>query len=148
MTSSFSVTCHLSRACRWCCRTTGSHSPVSDLSPLKGMPLEVLHIDRSKVTDLSPLAGMKLKELVFAGSPVADITPLKDMPLTTLDIGRANLDPMLATIPLKELPWFPRLLFRTDRRRVLRQLETGEAINALTLGLISMDMMGQKRRAA
>ena len=39
-----------------------------DLSPLTGMPLEVLLCDRTLITDLSPLAGMKLKHLSFTPS--------------------------------------------------------------------------------
>jgi hypothetical protein len=107
----------------------GNYCPASDLSPLKGMPLESLVFDRSKVTDLSPLAGMKLNHLEFWGSPVADITPLEGMPLTTLDIGRANLDPVLATIPLKELTLVLRL-YSESEEKILRGLKL-EKINGM-----------------
>ncbi len=36
---------------------------VSDLSPLRGMPLERLNLARTSVQDLTPLAGMPLREL-------------------------------------------------------------------------------------
>jgi Leucine-rich repeat (LRR) protein len=39
------------------------NTKVSDLSPLKGMPLTELYCSNSKVTDLSPLKGMPLKVL-------------------------------------------------------------------------------------
>ena len=40
-----------------------SGTQVSDLSPLKGIKLTVLHCQGAKVTDLSPLKEMPLKEL-------------------------------------------------------------------------------------
>ncbi len=108
----------------------GNYCPASDLSPLKGMPLESLVFDRSKVTDLSPLAGMKLKELVWSGSPVADLTPLRGMQLTRLNVGRANLDPVLASLPLQEIEVELRLHSEAEEK-VLRSLKL-EKINGMT----------------
>ena len=52
---------------------------VADLSPLRGMKLQVLHLSRTGVVDLSPLAGMPLVELNLEGcTGIADFTPLKD----------------------------------------------------------------------
>jgi serine/threonine protein kinase/regulation of enolase protein 1 (concanavalin A-like superfamily) len=79
--------------------------PVSDLTPLKGLPLEQLTIARTKVGDLSPLAGMKLKYLNCDGSNVADLTPLTGMPLEELGLHNtrvADLTP-LTGMPLKRL---------------------------------------------
>ncbi len=42
-----------------------NNSSVSDLTPLKGMPLESLHFGNTKVTDLSPLADMELQSIRF-----------------------------------------------------------------------------------
>ncbi len=40
-------------------------TPVSDLSPLRGMPLTLIYCQGSKVSDLSPLQGMNLTEVGF-----------------------------------------------------------------------------------
>ena len=55
---------------------------VSDLTPLKSLPLTLLDLNRNPVTDLSPLAGMKLDTIKLYHSQVRDLTPLKGMPLT------------------------------------------------------------------
>lgn len=63
-------------------------TPVSDLSPLSGMPLETLNIGTcGGITNLSPLKGMELKTLLLSGTGVADLSPLKGMPLRTLAVG-------------------------------------------------------------
>src|SRR5262249_21122240 len=60
----------------------------TDLSPLKGMPLEYLHISGTKVTDISAIRGMPLTSLMLHYctelvdlSPVADCKGLKDITL-------------------------------------------------------------------
>jgi hypothetical protein len=57
---------------------------VSDLSPLKGMPLKHLNFAHSQVTDLLALPGMPLVELWCNGTKVSDLSPLKRMPLKRL----------------------------------------------------------------
>jgi hypothetical protein len=54
---------------------------VSDLSPLRGMALEVLSVAHSRVTDLSSLRGMPLQCLWWGNTSVSDLSPLKGMPL-------------------------------------------------------------------
>jgi Leucine-rich repeat (LRR) protein len=61
-------------------RNTG----VSDLSPLKGMPLESLSVG-TKVHDLTPLKGMRLINLGLYGSRVTDLSLLKEMPLKEIE---------------------------------------------------------------
>ena len=55
-------------------------SPVSDLSPLKGMKLTFLHCGGTKVSDLSPLNGMPLTTLNCARTKVSDasLAQIKD----------------------------------------------------------------------
>jgi hypothetical protein len=65
-------------------RLTVPFTRVSDLSPLKGAPLEVLWLFWAPVTDLSPLKGMRLKQVGLTDSQVTDLSPLKGMPLTHL----------------------------------------------------------------
>ena len=73
-----------------------------------------------------------------------DITPLKGMPLTTLDIGRANLDPMLATIPLKEI-FLDLRLYSEPEEKILRSLKL-EKINGMAPADFWKDV--EKRRKA
>jgi Leucine-rich repeat (LRR) protein len=60
---------------------------VSDLSPLKGMPIETLSIAATQVSDLTPLRGMPLEILFLDLSQVADLTPIKGMGLRVLGLG-------------------------------------------------------------
>lgn len=62
-------------------------APVSDLSPLRGMPLKVLYIPWTRVCDLSPLRGMVLIEAGLDGTPVTDLSPLEGMPLKSIRCG-------------------------------------------------------------
>ena len=39
---------------------------VTDLEPLRGMPLQELYFHSTPVTDVSPLAGAPLRKLVFS----------------------------------------------------------------------------------
>ena len=57
---------------------------VSDLSPLRGMPLATLGCDGTQVSDLSPLQGMRLTLLQCSGTKVVDLSPLRGMPLASL----------------------------------------------------------------
>jgi serine/threonine protein kinase/DNA-directed RNA polymerase subunit RPC12/RpoP len=61
---------------------------ISDLSPLKGMPLTILHLTNcSKVSDLTPLKDMRLTSLtLYHWAQINDLTPLKGMPLTSLNL--------------------------------------------------------------
>ena len=60
---------------------------LSDLSPLKGLPLTTLSCVNSNVYDLTPLRGMKLTTLQVGSSLVYDLAPLAGMPLAELDCG-------------------------------------------------------------
>ncbi len=45
------------------------------------MLLQMLDVRHTKVSDLSPLKGMPLAELFFEGTAVTDLVVLKDFPL-------------------------------------------------------------------
>src|SRR5579883_616774 len=75
---------------------------LSDLKPLRGMPLEYLHVHDTGVVSLSPLEGMKLISLTIQSTPVTDLKPLRGMPLTWLDLyGVRGVTDLL---PLKGMP--------------------------------------------
>ena len=70
----------------------------SDLSVIKGVPIQELHVKGSSVSDLRPLEGLALTYLDLSETPVSDLTPLRDpilsASLKTLRIWR---------IPAKDL---------------------------------------------
>jgi hypothetical protein len=85
-----------------CCGTAATLGKVTDLSPLRGLPLKVLHVSDNPVSDLSPLKGMPLEELRCYRTGVEDLTPLKGMPLTQLLAGEtriADLSPLKGMKP-------------------------------------------------
>ncbi|MBI1323098.1 protein kinase [bacterium] len=72
--------------------------PVSDLEPLRGMQLSELIIPESRVEDLSPLQGMKLKSIALQRSRVRSLEPLRGMPLEVVDLYLSSvkdLSPLL-----------------------------------------------------
>ena len=80
---------------------------LTNLEPLKGMPLTFFTCDNTQVADLSPLSGMPLTCLICHVTKVADLSPLKGMPLEELYCDRTlitDLSP-LAGMKLKKL-WF------------------------------------------
>ncbi len=82
---------------------------LTQLGPLKGMPLTVFCCDNTQVADLSPLSGMSLKQLTCHVSQVADLSPLKGMPLEHLNCDQTlvtDLSP-LAGMKLKKLSFTP-----------------------------------------
>jgi formylglycine-generating enzyme required for sulfatase activity/type 1 glutamine amidotransferase len=81
------------------------NNPITDLSPLKGLPLTVLGCGGTQVTELSPLAGMKLTVLSINDTAVNDLSPLSGAPLTVLWCNNtkvADFSP-LGSSPLQEL---------------------------------------------
>ena len=80
-------------------------NPVRDLSPLKGMPLQVLWCWNSRVRDLSALRGMPLVELGLDGTEVTDLSPIKEAPLRVLNarVPHLNFSPLLGSQTLETI---------------------------------------------
>jgi hypothetical protein len=55
--------------------------PITDLSPLAGIPISVLLISGARISDLTPLRGMPLQVLFCASTLIKDLEPLRDLPL-------------------------------------------------------------------
>jgi tetratricopeptide (TPR) repeat protein len=55
-------------------------APVTDLSPLQGLPLKTLDAQGCAIADLSPLRGMPLKSLSLNSIKVIDLEPLRGVP--------------------------------------------------------------------
>jgi serine/threonine protein kinase/Leucine-rich repeat (LRR) protein len=64
------------------------NAPLTDLSPLAGLPLEVLDLGGSfRGADLSVLEAMPIRELDLSHSHIADIATLSGMPLHQLNLS-------------------------------------------------------------
>jgi serine/threonine protein kinase/Leucine-rich repeat (LRR) protein len=78
---------------------------LSDLEPLRGLPLKMLDCRNSAVVDLSPLSGGSLTSLDCHATPVRDLAPLRGLPLTWLDCSSCRIGGLtpLQGLPLTEL---------------------------------------------
>ncbi len=71
---------------------------VDSLEALRGMPLTTLIAGETRLADLSPLEGMKLESLTLQRTEVVDLSPLRGMPIRHLDLfwaqGIKDLTPL------------------------------------------------------
>ena len=74
---------------------------ISDLSPLKGMPIERIGLNETQVTDLSPLKGMPIRIIYLNGTQITDLSPLKGMPINNIVLGHSTVSDLS---PLKGMP--------------------------------------------
>lgn len=80
--------------------------PVTDISSLQGLPLNVLISVGTDIRDLKPLRGMPLTFLSLLTNPqLADITPLKGMALEELELSQTSVCDIgvLRGMPLRSL---------------------------------------------
>jgi serine/threonine protein kinase/Leucine-rich repeat (LRR) protein len=77
------------------------NSPLTDLSPLSGLPLRTLVLAKGELFDLSPLTGMPLTEFKCYGTRVNDLSPLQGMKLRTLNCDGLHVSDLS---PLKGMP--------------------------------------------
>jgi serine/threonine protein kinase len=110
---------------------------VTDLKPLKGMPLTTLNITYNGVIeDLTPLQGMNLKSLWIGRCPrIRDLRPLQGMELDFLDLAQCNgLDlSQLHGMKIKFLSLWNRC--DNTRLRLLRGIE----LNGLNVNACAID---------
>jgi serine/threonine protein kinase/Leucine-rich repeat (LRR) protein len=74
------------------------YGKLVDLTPLQGMHLDNLHLQRQAVRDLSPLEGMQFRTLDCQNTLVADLTPLKKI---DADLVLLNRTPLSDLSPLR-----------------------------------------------
>jgi formylglycine-generating enzyme required for sulfatase activity/serine/threonine protein kinase/Leucine-rich repeat (LRR) protein len=81
-------------------------SKLSDLSPLQDMKITDLNLSQqANVTDLTPLRGMPLRRLMMAGTRVADLSPLEDCQgLKDLSVHSTKVAPASVAALQKALP--------------------------------------------
>ena len=81
---------------------------ISDLRPLRSLPIDFLALPRTQVTDLPPLRGMRLRMLTFDETAVADVSPLLDLPILEAAMvpqRATNLEVLRHHPTLKYLGW-------------------------------------------
>jgi serine/threonine protein kinase len=97
---------------------------VRDLTPLKGLNLEVFGAQSTRIDSLAALRGMPLRSLVVNTSSFLDLSPLQGMPLVHLGLGDAvrysDLSP-LHGLPLVDLGVNVRLFHPADEE-IIRSL--------------------------
>jgi len=78
---------------------------IEDISPLSGLPLQVLELAGCRVQDISPLEGMSLRVLGLEETGVRDISVLKGMPLMELSLSHTKVKDLspLAGAPIENL---------------------------------------------
>jgi len=104
---------------------------LSDLSPLKGLPLKILQCPHTSVRDLSPLQGMPLTTFFCNGSLVSDLSSLQGMKLLLLNCQDTEVRDLsvLRDMPLRLLFCDPAIASTEANRAVLRSIKTLEKIN-------------------
>lgn len=79
-----------------------SNCDITDLSPLKGMPLVALFLEENRrLTDIAPLRGMRLMKLYLSNTRIANLGPLRGAPLREVNLVRTRVDDVA---PLSESP--------------------------------------------
>ena len=77
------------------------HSELADLSPLQGMPLKVFNAPDTHISDLNPLRGAPLEHLEIGATRIFDLEPLRGMKLKFMRIEQTKIR---ALSPLKGMP--------------------------------------------
>ena len=106
---------------------------LSDLSPLRGLPLTSIVCQRTSVTDLSPLRGMALTSLKLYGSPVNNLQVLRGSELLELDCRKTAITDLapLRKMPLRYLYCDVTVATNGPNRGVIRSLDKLKEINGV-----------------
>jgi serine/threonine protein kinase/Leucine-rich repeat (LRR) protein len=110
--------------------------PISDLTPLQGLPvltiLELFNSTGGKITNLTPLRGMPLSYLNLTGQPVSDLSALRFMP----DLRRLVLE----NLPVSDLSLTPLKGLKVEEMAIKgTKFSDMEAIKTLPLWKLAMD---------
>lgn len=88
-----------------------NNTPVKNIDALRGMSLVHLDLSTTDVTDLRPLAAMTVQHLYLVNAPIRDLSPLEGAPVETLLLhGCTELRDLS---PLATLPKLTRLTLPT-----------------------------------
>ncbi len=94
-----------------------SETAVSDLAPLRGMPLRELRAADTCVRDFTVLGNLPLARLDLGGTALVDLAPLRGLKLASLNVERTDVRDLtpVGDMPLEE--------FRYSGRRGFAGLE-------------------------
>jgi hypothetical protein len=82
-----------------------SGSPISDLSPVQCLGLEVLQFNKTQVSKFPPLAGSWLHVVNCDSTPITDFSPLQDCRfLATLNLQETKVTAAQIAALQKALP--------------------------------------------
>jgi serine/threonine protein kinase len=113
---------------------------LRSLEPLRGLPLQQLHVDNHPLADLSPLTGMPLEHLNVSFTDVADLRPLARLPLRSLLAWGAKIEDLrpLAGLNLEEFscPLTPVTSLEVFRGKPLKRLWCDPPLARASLGLL------------
>ena len=105
---------------------------VTDLSPLAGKKIQLLHLwGCMKLTDLAPLKDAPLAHLVIHETGIRDLSPLRDSKVKTLGLMDSQFDPdIICRWPLKSIG-FNKSIQKVPREKLLRlkEIKTLETID-------------------
>ncbi len=77
-------------------------TPVVDIGPLAGMPLDTLLLSDTKVENIESLRGAPFKDLLdLANTKVSDLSPLRGAPLKKINLSKC---PITSVKPLENMP--------------------------------------------
>jgi eukaryotic-like serine/threonine-protein kinase len=77
------------------------HTRLTDLTPLRTMPLRAISIYRCGVTDISPICTPSLDSFEGGGGPLTDLKPLTGTRITRLTVNECQITDLS---PLRHLP--------------------------------------------
>ncbi|NOY75160.1 MAG: protein kinase [Kiritimatiellaeota bacterium] len=83
-----------------------ANTGITDLTPLKKLPLNELIVSNTNIKDVSPLKGLdSLRNLSIAGTKITDISPIKHLKLLMLDVSDTKIKDLrfVSKMPLKGL---------------------------------------------
>jgi serine/threonine protein kinase len=106
---------------------------MTDLRPLRGLPLESLDLSGNPVTDLGPLQGMHLLELnLDEMTKLTSLDPIREMPLKKLSLERteSTFDDLNVLQDMTSLE-----ILSLNGNRVIRSLHNLSKLRLRTLGL-------------
>jgi hypothetical protein len=78
---------------------------IKSLEPLRGMPLTTLNCSGNPIESLEPLRGMKLELLLCEYGQIPSLEPLRGMPLITLNCTSNPLEDGISALEDTQLTW-------------------------------------------
>lgn len=121
-----------------------AHTGVADISPIGGMPIEVLFLDHTKVRDLSIVKSLPLKNLsVSHCRGVTTVVPLEGMDLQRLNIANTSVSDLspLEGMTLRAFIFSPERM--TEGLSIIRAMDSLESLGVMGVNEKGEDVIEQ-----